>query len=313
MCQCTWWLIALWLVGLASPTCAEEFGLTFFGWSDQHVQTDGNGDHLLPAVEAMNSLPGTAFPESVGGQVAEPAFVIGCGDVTEWPTRAAVDTYANRILPRLRWRTYDLMGNHDEGGKAPSDTMKQWIIKRHGALSYGFEAGGIQFLAIFSPYDESLNNPAQAIHKDALTWLRDQLARLPKNKPAIVATHLCYDAITNRDEFVDALQGANVLMVLGGHYHQARVDRYRDIDFVQLPSPAPKNSTHEVTVVRISRDRVVALPYDYRQRTWGAQPNKLLDKRLSKTDVKSTDYHFRSGALVAGNVSGGRVDTSPQN
>jgi hypothetical protein len=35
--------------------------LTFFGWSDQHVQTDGDARHLVPAIDAMNALPGTDY------------------------------------------------------------------------------------------------------------------------------------------------------------------------------------------------------------------------------------------------------------
>ena len=130
-------------------------------------------------------------------------------------------------------------------------------------------------------YDESLQNPAQPLHRDALAWLRGELEKLPAKQPVIVATHLCYDALTNRDEFVNALEGANVLMVLGGHYHKAKVDRYRGIDFVQLPSPAPKNAAHEVTVVRIEPDRVIAIPYNYREQSWASVPGKILDKRLA--------------------------------
>jgi hypothetical protein len=41
-------------------SCAEVCGntnaLTFFGWSDQHVTTDGDGTHLVPAIDAMNTL-----------------------------------------------------------------------------------------------------------------------------------------------------------------------------------------------------------------------------------------------------------------
>ena len=30
------------------PSEGKLKALTFFGWSDQHVQTDGNGEHLIP-------------------------------------------------------------------------------------------------------------------------------------------------------------------------------------------------------------------------------------------------------------------------
>ena len=276
---------ALLICALLVTTCwseppVREPGLTFFGWSDQHVQTDGDGSHLLPAIDAMNGLAGTGLPEQIGGRVAEPAFVFGCGDVTEWPTTAAKNTYDKLITERLRFPCYDAMGNHDEGGKSPSPTIKNWIIARHGSLSYTFDAGGIRFIVLFSKYDETLNNPAQPITAEALDFLRTELDKLPDGSPAIAAVHLCFDAITNRDELIEAIGDANVLAVLGGHYHKAKVDRYRDIDFVQLPSPAPKNTAHQITVIRITPDRLVAVPYDYRTKSWVLDPRKVLDKPI---------------------------------
>ena len=35
--------------------------LTFFGWSDTHIPTHGDGSKLWPAIDAMNRLPGKAF------------------------------------------------------------------------------------------------------------------------------------------------------------------------------------------------------------------------------------------------------------
>jgi len=43
--------------------------LTFLGWSDQHVQTDGDGGHLVPAILGMNGLVGRGYPAGVGGVV----------------------------------------------------------------------------------------------------------------------------------------------------------------------------------------------------------------------------------------------------
>ncbi len=93
----------------AGRTHADEGGLTFFGWSDQHVAVNGDGQHLLSAIDAMNSLPGTEFPAELGGRVAEPAFVLGCGDITEWPTNAAKNTYDKTLTRRLKFPSYDLV------------------------------------------------------------------------------------------------------------------------------------------------------------------------------------------------------------
>ncbi len=50
------------VLALGGVLRADE-GLTFFGWSDQHVQTSGDAKHLVPAIDAMNALPGTKYPQ----------------------------------------------------------------------------------------------------------------------------------------------------------------------------------------------------------------------------------------------------------
>ena len=259
--------------------CADQPSLTFFGWSDQHVTTDGNASHLEPAIDAMNKLPGTPFPKEIGGEVPKPAFVFGCGDITEWPTHAAMKSYDELITERLRFPAYDILGNHDEGGKAPSETMVNWIVSRHGARSYTFEHNGVHFIALHSQYDESLNNPAQPLTEEALDFLRSTLARLAVDEPVIGAMQLCYDAITNRDALSDALGDANVIAILGGHYHKAKIDNYQGRTFVQLPSPAP-GSPSEIAVVQVTSDRLLVIAYDYKRSQWTDDPKKRLDMRI---------------------------------
>ncbi len=266
-------------VAMLMPTTralAESGTLTFFGWSDQHVQTDGDGGHLVPAIEAMNAMPGREYPVQVGGVVEEPAFVFGLGDISEWPTRAAMETYNTLITTRLRFASFDVAGNHDSGGNSPSETVHDWLRRRHGALSYTFDRGGVHFIALYSKYDESLNSPAQALTTESLDYLRAELANVPEGKPVVVATHLCLDSITNRDEFVDAMGGANVILVLGGHYHKAVASQYRNFNFVQLPSPAP-GSPDDVTVIRITAERLVAAPFNYTSNEWATDKRKMLD------------------------------------
>ncbi|HSW00467.1 MAG TPA: metallophosphoesterase [Sedimentisphaerales bacterium] len=203
-------------------------------------------------------------------------IIIGLGDITEWPSRAAKDTYEQLITKRLKIPSFDIAGNHDIGGLSPSTTVLDWLARRHGGLRYTFEKSGVVFIALFSEYDETLNNPAQPISRPALDYLRKTLAKVPEGKPVVVATHLCFDAITNRDEFVDAFGDTNVILVLGGHYHKAVVTRYRGFNFVQLPSPEPK-SAGEVTVIRISENRLVAVPFNYRENRWSTEKPKILD------------------------------------
>jgi len=276
--------------------------LTFFGWSDQHVQASGEGAHLHAAIDAMNALPGTPYPDRFGGKVSEPAFVFGCGDITEWPSAAARDTYTESITRRLKWPSFDILGNHDEGGDARVETMKQWLVRRHGALSYTFDRAGIHFIALFSAYDESLKNPAQALSREALSFLAQDLKRRPAGTPVVVAMHLCLDALTNRDQFIDTLGEANVVLILGGHYHKAQVDQYRNRTFVQLPSPAP-NGQREFMVVRFQAGRLLALPYNYGAQQWVTEPRKMLDVSLA-----SLLPLLRQGRMGVGAVADDAVD-----
>ena len=101
--------------------------------------------------------------------------------------------------------------------------------------------------------------------------------KTPSETPIVVATHLCFDAITNRDELVDAFGDANVILMLGGHYHKATVHRYRDVNFVQLPSPRDQT---EVTVIRVSPERLVAIPYDHAKKRWTDDARKILDVKI---------------------------------
>jgi hypothetical protein len=258
---------------------AEPATVTFLGWSDQHVTTQGEAEHLKPAIDAMNALAGTAYPQEIGGKVDRPAFVFGGGDITEWPTAAARDAYNELITKRLKIPAYDLVGNHDEGGKSPSETIKKWIVSRHGAVSYSLESGGVRFIAAHSQYNEELNNPAQPIHADAIAFIRAELAKIPKTQPTVVALHLCFDAITNREELATAFGESNVILVLGGHYHKATVNEYRGCRFVQLPSP---QSTTQFTVIRLGPDRLVAIPYDYKLGKWVEDAKVKLDMPIKR-------------------------------
>jgi hypothetical protein len=276
-----------------------EKTLTFFGWSDTHIPVYGDGSKLLPAIDAMNSLPGKAFPKNIGGVVDTPAFVFNCGDITHWPTYQARKTYEDLLAKRLRFPSYEILGNHDDAGadgvKDAPPIMKEWFKRRYGDLCYTFDKGGVHFVCPFSAYDESLGSPAQDITTEALDFIRKNLHRhyspdlvpeklvsVPKRTPVVVALHLCLDAITNRDALVDALKDGNVIMVLGGHYHKAQVQSYRGINFVQLPSV--NSSWTEITVIRITSDRLVAVPYDYSKHQWTDDPGKILNVKISRQD-----------------------------
>ena len=136
----------------------------------------------------------------------------------------------------------------------------------------------MHFLALHSVFDPE-GKPYQPITQEALKRLQELCATLPQGEPIVVATHLCYDAMTNKDALLKALGNANVVLIMGGHYHKSTVHIYKGHHFVQLPSPEPR-SPSEVTVIRITSDRLVALPYDYKQKKWIREKKKILDVKI---------------------------------
>ena len=279
-------LLSLLVAVCLSSVKGADDALTFFGWSDQHVKTDGNVSRLMPFVEAMNAMPGTAYPENIGGKVPAPSFVIGAGDVTEWPTNAAMRAYDGVLNDQLKWKAYDVLGNHDDGGRAFSPTMLNWSKKRHGGLSYVFEAKGVKFIALWSKFDPK-GKPSQPLTAEALNYLRNELAKTPKGQPVVLFTHLCHDAMTNRDDLVEAVGKANVILVLGGHYHYSSVNKYRGLTFVQLPSPKSKYT--EFTVLRITSGRLLAMPYDFVKKEWVQGARKTLDVAIRGPETTSQE------------------------
>lgn len=280
---------------------AADVNLTFFGWSDQHVRTDGSVTAATTsAVAAMKNLPGAPYPATIGGSVASPSFVFGAGDITEWPTHAALTAYQN-LQATLGYPTYDMAGNHDDGGQVPSPTVLNWLTSKHGGLSYTFQQGGVHFIAAHSAFDAFNPNPAQPISDDAIAFIQTSISQVPQGEPVVVATHQDFTSITNPDALVDAFGDANVIMVMSGHYHQPEVNTYRGINFLQLPSP--ESSIHAVTAVRITSDRLTAIPYNCDTSTW-MSGNVVLDVPIQVPEPASLCFLAVGGLALLGRRRG---------
>lgn len=264
------------LVGSARQDDAPPAGLTFFGWSDQHVLPDGDYTHCSSSVEAMKALPGTPFPDSIGGTVEEPSFVVSAGDLTEWPSHAATEGY-RKLAELLPWPSYEIAGNHDDGGDVPSDTLLDFLREKHGGLDYEFGAGGVHFVCLFTTLERGATFPEGPVFEPTLAWLREHLDKVPAGQPVIVVMHHCADSLTNKDAVLEALSGHNVLAVLGGHYHKAALQVLGGIPFYELPSP--KSDRPAVTVVRVTSDRLTLC-------TWDRTDSKWLDKPVYNETVR---------------------------
>jgi hypothetical protein len=275
-------VLILGLFGLVTPAAlGADPGLTFFAWSDQHVTAEGDASHVLPAVEALNKLPGAPYPEKIGGTVPAPAFVFSCGDGTDAPTPAAVAALDDAIAKRLKFPSFEIVGNHDETGAPPNDAVRKWVAARHGATSYTFDRGGVHFVAPLATGNDAAGNLTETISKEALDFIRADLAKTPKGTPVVVAMHVGLGGIKNRDDVVRSFGDANVVLVLGGHFHKTAAGEFKGFRYLVLPSCKPEPEPQgEVVVVRITADRLLALTWDYRAGKWSDDPKKTIDAAI---------------------------------
>jgi predicted MPP superfamily phosphohydrolase len=312
----TFFLACFLLPTLAHAQPATQPSLTFIAWSDQHILYNGDASHLAPAIDAINHFK------------PKPAFVLGCGDCTDWPTPAAVKAW-NTTCGQVRYPIHTVLGNHDEGqdpsdprrldrmilpisatliasalvylllcftklhrrnrvllsllpilpglffihrARTIDDGMKDWLVAREAGLSYTFDRSGIHFVCLFTPYTSP-----ETIGPQALAFIREDLAKIPKSEPVILATHYCFESIHNRDQLIDALAGSNTILILGGHHHTISINHYRNRDFLQIPSP---RYTPFVTEIQITPTRLLARNYNFKTHQFSPIPAHTLDLSL---------------------------------
>ena len=275
----------------------EDF--TFLFWTDQeinHDAKDANFARLAPTIDAMNFVAGRKYPAAIGGTVAKPDFVASGGDTTGWPTNFCVyNVWDDVVKRRLKFETRPVAGNHDSGGKAPSETFYGWLrkspfVKKHASdngqpawkppdaksgiipgVSYSFRHKGVVFVMWTPTYDLSGDSPAGSspIYEHDLKWLRAELAKYDPKDLKIMVCHYNYGSILNRAE-VDAIYAKhNVVLHLCGHWEKIQHWRGKITDYVMDSGCRARDSSF--SVVRVARDRLTLAHYRAEKGAWSSQ------------------------------------------
>jgi 3',5'-cyclic AMP phosphodiesterase CpdA len=197
--------------------------------------------------------------------VSNAAFAIMGGDhvydaLGVNPARAQIvfDLY-KRTEQTLGMPLHNTIGNHDvfgvltKSGVAPSDTGygKKMYQDRMGRTFYSFDHQGYHFVVLDS-IQPTLDRMWEArVDDEQLSWLREDLTKLPAGAPVIAVTHcplatafLSYTpigaaepkyntlSIANAPAVLEIFAQANVLAVLQGHTHINEVVRYKNTQYI---------------------------------------------------------------------------------
>ena len=170
----------------------------------------------------------------------EAAFGITVGDIM-FDDLALLPRH-NRIIAEIGIPWYNVPGNHELNFLSPEDEHSLETFKRYyGPSYYSFDYGDVHFVALDSVNYLGRNSGGDKPHRrgkgsyegrisDAqLTWLANDLAHVPAERPVVVAMHvplMVHGDQTNprrqvleREPLLRLLQGRERVLAVAGHSH----------------------------------------------------------------------------------------------
>ncbi len=287
------------LIVLAAAT-ARATDLTFFFTADTHYGLDLFANNELgnkATIDAMNNLPGTAYPASIGGSVATPSGVLVAGDLTDTPARQNMfgihgallnqrdgfnDDYAVNGTGRIKFPVYEGYGNHDVDNTTHSytlDGIRARNLVRPGVvhlsdngLNYSWNWQGVHFVNL-NIYPGMNDRSAFS-----LAFLQDDLQHYTStNTPIVIMQHFGFDSFSltwwtdaERQAFADTLAGHNILGIFHGHLHTT--DAYQWNGYNVFDGSAAKDGNFLVVHITDNKMDVVSREDNH----WGFAVSKAV-------------------------------------
>lgn len=232
-------LLTLGLSALLIVGWAQSF--RFLHITDTHIGLRAHHEATRAFVARFNALE------------PQPAFIVNSGDCTELGFTQEYQHY-RAIMGELRARLISAPGNHDVRW---SPIGKEGFVLHVAPLRQYWEYGGCHFFALDST---ALLEHHGHFEPGDLTWLAQQLRRLPKDAPVFLFFHhwVARDGkiIDNEQQLLDILEPYNVKAVFVGHGHRDELWRRNGITFL-MAKGLYQGSYHTVevdeTTIRIFR------------------------------------------------------------
>jgi 3',5'-cyclic AMP phosphodiesterase CpdA len=235
------------LSGLSLEAGSANFSFVHF--TDLHIQPELRADVGCRAcVARINALrPDFAI---CGGDL-----VYDVNDVNRSKATALYDLYGETVKS-LHAPLHTVVGNHDvfgtygNSGVTSADPLygKRMFEDRIGPLYRSFDHEGWHFVLLDS-IGVQAGNFYGTVDDDQLTWLENDLARMPAGAPLIVVTHIPLASsvlqfvadpgkkvkwylVANAREVVELLWPYKPKLVLQGHTHVREVVTYNGCQFI---------------------------------------------------------------------------------
>jgi 3',5'-cyclic AMP phosphodiesterase CpdA len=238
---------------IAWPVRGSEKGQIRIGfYTDVHARQEWETPAALKkAAAAINSKKADLV--IAGGDLITDGF-----QSPELASALRWDTYM-KMHQAIRADLYPVLGNHDLVAVTPSDGSpaaadpRAIFLARTGLerTYYSFDTVGVHFVVLDSIKITGGRYPYEGlIVPEQIEWLKQDLARISKHTPIIIASHIpiltaffsatrggTYPApgsrvIVNNLELLELFKDYNVILVLQGHLHVKEMIRWRGTTFI---------------------------------------------------------------------------------
>lgn len=256
--------------------------------------------------QALTKVATLSWPATIDGQpsglpfagtpVGQPAGTVLLGDLSSNGSRNDLnglpwadgfrDLYESNPKEKHPVPVWIGLGNHDFGDEGKATRMLDYVKTRHGgkkppvpplefdaaSACYAFECGG----ALVVQLHRHAADTASGAKASGLPWLKALLAkRAGDSRPVILCQHYGFDPFgkeprwwtdQERAEFLQALQGYNVVGLFHGHSHAAAHYQVDKLDVYRVNNVAPEigegnnDGPGSFTLVRIAPDGLTVLP-----------------------------------------------------
>jgi len=206
-------------------TRAERPLFRFAQVTDTHIIDDQSAEILRATIREINE--------------ERPDFVLFTGDMLNIGTEGQYALF-QECLRALKVPYRMLPGNHDLGNAGDA----RCYTEAFGPLNSSWEIAGIRCLALdTNNTDPSPENWHGLVEAPAMAWLRDELARIPREMPLLLFTHhglvgrpedLSCD-VANAEEVLALFEGRPLLAGFCGHAHRLLLNRWQGIPFYAAP------------------------------------------------------------------------------
>lgn len=258
------------MVAVATSALAQQREPVIIQVSDPQLGFITESEDFSPEQELMARLT-----ERINA--LKPDVVVFSGDLVHYRTDAKALEAFDRMMEEFDSNIplYFVPGNHDVGNDATDKAIEEFVA-RYGSDRFVHRQRDYSIVG----YNSCVIKAETDAEPKEYRWLRKQLRRLPRRRPAIVVAHhpifvnkpdeeVTYENLTPemRAKYLALFERFGVDLALAGHLHMCARATYNDIELV-TSGPAGRTLGRDgsgITIVTIRNGAAQATYYEIDQ------------------------------------------------